>query len=297
MKKYDVVALGDVNMDYVVAHDLTFPFSSLVQNGLIHWEEIVEIPGGSGLNFCFFAVEAGYSCLMLGKTGIDSAGVSVTQWLKKQRIEIPLNWSSNLPTGKALIMRDSADIRLLINNKNNANNELSTVDIDAAQKSISDCRVLYISGYCIKDSEAMRYQATLQAMATAKVALNAPTIVFDVVPHRIYEKISFEQFRGCTRDVDILISEVATMRRFLGLGNKLEKIDVAMAITTVEVLSAYYPRLILRFGQSGCDDEILSDKQTCRILHRETGHNDATDKRGFGDKLTLCALRDFYHVL
>jgi sugar/nucleoside kinase (ribokinase family) len=297
MKNYDVVALGDVNMDYVVAHDLPFPLSSLVQNGLIHWEEIDEKPGGSGLNFCVFATEAGYHSLMLGKTGQDMAGTSITQWLKAQGVAIPLGWTSDLPTGKALIMRDSANIRLVINNKNNANHALSPADIQAAQRAISGCRVLYISGYCIKEPAARRYQATLQAMATAKAAPHAPMVVFDVVPHRIYEKFSFEQFRDCTRHVDILISEVATMRRFLGLGNKLENIDGIMANDTAERLKVFYPRLMLRFGPSGCDEEILVDQQTGRHLHHETGHNQVADKRGFGDRLTLSALRDFYHVL
>jgi sugar/nucleoside kinase (ribokinase family) len=297
MSKYDVVVLGDVNMDYVVAQKLSFPLSSLVKNGLIYWEEIDEKPGGSGLNFCVFATKAGYRSLMLGKTGNDTAGKFIMHWLKSQGVTIPRGWISELPTGKALIVRDSAGIRLLINNKKNANHTLSTADIEAFQKEITSCRVLYISGYCINEPQAARYQASIQAMAYAKATPQPPTVVFDLVPHFIYEKFSFEQLRACIRHVDILISEVATMRRFLGLGNKKEKTDEAMARDIAERIRAFYPRLMLRFGPSGCDNEVLVDQQTGSFLSRETGHSKADDTRGFGDRLALSALRDFFHVL
>lgn len=297
MRSYDIVVLGDVNMDYVVARNLSFPLSSLVQNGLIYWEEINEMPGGSGLNFCAFASEAGYRCLMLGKTGEDTAGVAITKWLKARKIAIPRHWTSTDPTGKALIMRDSMDIRLLINNKHNANHTLSVGDIEENKMALSSCRVVYVSGYCISEPQTVRHQAALQAMAHAKAGGHPPTGVLDLVPHQIYEKFTFEQFRACTQHVDILISEVATMRRFLGLGSKTETIDEAMAKDTAERISQYYPRVVLRYGPSGCDEEILIDRGTGSFVRQETGHNQAADKRGYGDRLALSALTDFFRVL
>jgi len=294
---YDIVALGDVNLDLVVSHNLPFPFSSLTENGVIYWEEVDEIPGGSGLNFCVFAEEAGYQSLLLSKAGEDAAGVIITKWLKQKKIALPPNWIAPCPTGKALIMRDSSDIRLLINNKHNANHMLDMKDIDENRDALAACRVLYISGYAISDPQTLRYKAALQAMEYARSSPTHPVVVLDVVPHRIYDKFTFSQFRELTQNVDIFISEVATMRRFLGLGIKSETIDDNMAMDTAEHISQLYKRIVLRFGLSGCDKQILIDNNTGQFSCNETGHNIAKDKRGFGDRLALNSLRDFFKVL
>jgi len=296
MTRYDVVVLGDVNMDYVV-HNLPFRLSDLVDNGLVDWEEIDELPGGSGLNFCTFAAAAGYSCLLLGKAGNDSDGLAITTWLRARDIAIPRQWTTTAPTGKAFILRDSAGIRLIINNRHNANHSLSAVDVEEYSAALASCRVLNISGYCISSPRTARYHAALRAMALARSCPRPAVVVFDVVPHRIYEQMTFEQFRECTRHVDILISEVATMRRFLSLGSRSEAIDEPMARDTAERMSAYYSRFALRYGSSGCDLEILTDVNGGRFAHHATGHDQAHDKRGYGDRLALSALRDFFHVL
>jgi sugar/nucleoside kinase (ribokinase family) len=296
--KYDFVTIGDVNLDYIVASNLPFPFNTLVENGIIYWEEIVEVPGGSGLNFCVFAGELGYSSLLLSNVGEDIAGSVITKWLKEKAVTLPLDWMVKSPTGKALIMRDSSDIRLLVNNKQNANHMLDLDSIEKNKDSIQSCKVLYVSGYALSEPQMPRFKATLRAMEYAKLLSSSPPIVvFDVVPHRIYEKFSFSDFQDHTQHVDILISEVATMRRFLGLGSKTEIIDVDMAKDSAQRISHIYDRMILRFGNSGCDKQILLDQRNGNFLYEETGHRIASDKRGFGDRLTLGALRDFFKVL
>jgi sugar/nucleoside kinase (ribokinase family) len=297
MTDYDIVALGDINMDYVVAGNLAFPFSSILTNGLIYWEEIDEVPGGSGLNFCSFAAEAGYRCLLLGRVGNDSAGEAIARWLTKRHVEFPQHWGTPTATGRALILRDSDGIRLIINNRNNANHALNAADIERNLPASSSSRVLYVSGYCLSDPQTARYNAAIHAMAHVRSGPRPPTIVFDVAPHRIYERLSFEEFRECTRHVDILISEVATMRRFLGVGSSAEKIDLAMAQDTAERMTTDYSRVVMRYGPSGCDEEILIDKNAGRFLHQATSHDQVGDKRGYGDRLALCALRDFFQVL
>jgi hypothetical protein len=70
-----------------------------------------------------------------------------------------------------------------------------------------------------------------------------------------------------------------------------------MAKDSVGQIIQFYDRLILRFGRSGCDNQILVNKLSGSFSCEETGHRLAPDKRGFGDKLTLIALRDFFKVL
>jgi sugar/nucleoside kinase (ribokinase family) len=299
---YDFVGLGDVNIDYVVKKNLPFKFSSLLNNGAIWWEDIDDIPGGSALNICAIANKEGYRSLLLSKVGNDTAGITITNWLKEINVATSFPWVVNRPTGKAIIIRDDGDIRLLINNKQNANDWLSTDDIENHKNDITSCRVLYISGYCISLEDAPRFQAVLLAMEYARSAkeidlTESPAVVFDVVPHRIYEKYTFEEFLKYTRNVDILISEVATMRRFLGRGSKSEVIDYKMAEETIKEIGQYFNRLVLRYGPSGCDEQLLWDQTTDDFCHNETGHHLAEDKRGFGDLLTIRCLRDFFKVL
>jgi len=297
MGRYDLVVLGDVNMDYVVARSLSFPLSSVRENGLIYWEDIEEVPGGSGLNLCAFAAGAGHECLMLGKVGNDAAGAVITAWLTARGVGRPARWTDASPTGKALIMRDSAGVRLIINNRVNANHSLSVPDVEENAPALASCQVLYVSGYCVMDPGAARHDAALRAMTLARSGDQPPAIVFDVVPHRIHETVSFDRFRENTRNVDILISEVATMRRFLGLGSAGENIDAAMALQTAELVAGFYPRAALRYGPSGCDHEVLMDTGAGLLVQHATGHRQVSDKRGYGDRLALSALQEFFHVL
>lgn len=297
MPGYDLVVLGDVNMDYLVRASLPFPFSSVRENGLICWEEIDEVPGGTGLNFCAFAAEDGYRGLIIGKVGSDPAGMAITGWLTARGVDVPERWTNARPTGKAIIMRDSSGVRMVINNSFNANHALTVADIDAHLAALQTCRMVYVSGYNISDPGSARQDATLRAMALAQAGAGSPAVVLDVVPHRIYEKLSFAQFREMTRQVDILISEIATMRRFLGLGSSSELIDDALAKDTAEQVAAHYPRAALRYGPSGCDHEILIDAEAGAFVQHATGHHEIADKRGYGDRLALAALRTFFHVL
>jgi sugar/nucleoside kinase (ribokinase family) len=299
MRAPEIVILGDINLDWSATGLLPFPFTGLRENGVIVWMPIAELPGGSGLNFAAFSQQAGYQPLLLGRVGDDIAGRFLVSWLAEKGIASAVSVDPSARTGKAMIVRDGSDIRLLVNNSENANALLSQMDVEAHREALTHCTVLYISGYCLQDRAADRFGATLRAMELASQAEvpEPPVIVFDVVPHRIYDMYSFEEFKGFTEKVDILVSEVATMRRFLDLGSRDERIDQRIAMGTVELLKPHYRRFILRYGPSGCDEQILWDGNSGDLRHEETYHREAKDKRGFGDLLVIRALRDFFAVL
>lgn len=299
MRKVDIAVFGDINVDSVATVNLPFRFADLVDNGVITWLPLVDVPGGSGLNFARFAREAGYSALLVGRVGDDLAGRLVSEWLASSGILAAVSVSARSATGRALIARDQRDVRLLVNNDVSANADLSPSDIEGHWDDIAGSGMIYISGYCLMDREVCRYKATrdLLARLADRGPGSRPRIVFDVVPHRIYETMGFEEFAEITRGVDILISEVATMRRFLGLGSRAETVDTACAGETLAALKRRYPRSILRYGPSGCDEELLWDGTTGRSCQRETGHARAGDRRGFGDRLTLDALSGFFRLL
>ena len=86
------------------------------------------------------------------------------------------------------------------------------------------------------------------------------------------------------------------MRRFLEMGEPVEQVSRAMAEQTAERLSEFYGRFILRYGPSGCDEQVIWDAQSNDLTWQETGHSKAADKRGYGDRLALAALKEVFKI-
>jgi sugar/nucleoside kinase (ribokinase family) len=292
MDNYDFIVLGDVNLDWACVGNLSYPFASLITNGVIEWRDIEELPGGSGLIFARFASEMGFHTLLLGKIGADPAGSFIADWLQENRLAEGLSYAA-ASTGKAFISRDQHDIRFLVNNTPNANRELTVEDVEKFSDQIAHACLLYISGYCFMDPTAPRTQAALRAIEIARTAGHAK-IVLDVVPHQIYKIYDFTQFKKLTAGVDILVSETSTLRRFLNLGDRSETITAALSQETVRAMKEYYPGLILRYGPSGCDTQLIWNG--VEQIFEETGHALAFDKRGFGDRLTIESLETKFGI-
>lgn len=292
MANYDIVVMGDINLDWVCRGDLAYTFASLASNGVIEWREIDELPGGSGLNFANFARRDGYRTFLIGKLGQDPAGDFLGRWLEANQLAEGV-CTSTLRTGKAFIARDKNDVRFLVNNKPNSNGDLSIEDVNQFADIISRAQVLYISGYCVMNPKDPRTRATRRALEVARRG-GQTRIIFDVVPHQIYNIYSFDEFKELLGRVDILISEVATVRRFLGLGDKHETITKSMVEEALRLLKDHYPAAILRFGPSGCDYQAICDGE--QVVFEETGHAQAQDKRGHGDRMALRAFRSTFGI-
>lgn len=295
LASHNIVVMGDINLDWHTRKLLPFSFSEMVANGVIVWDQIDELPGGSGLNFARFARQLGYTPLLLAKIGNDSAGHYLYKWLQNHQLEQGIVVDTLLQTGKAFITRDTNDIRMLINNTPNANQALSVADVNQYAETIRHCKVLYVSGYCVMSPNAPRTEATLWALQLAREGGQAK-LVFDVVPHQFYKIYPFSEFQRITRNVDILISEVATMRRYLNLGDYLETVTSSMAEETAELLSQYFDRFILRFGPSGCDEQVVWEAADKRLLWEKIEHAEAQDKRGFGDLAALKTLQSVFGI-
>lgn len=290
---YDMIVMGDVNLDWNGSHLLPFPFSDLITNGVIEWMPLDELPGGSGLNFAKFAQDFGYRPFLLGKIGDDPSGRFMYEWLQQHDLATGVSMDNRFSTGKAFIVRDQNDVRFLVNNTPNANRELLVEDVERFAGILKTSKFLYISGYCFMDPEAPRSKSTHRAMEIAREE-GQSQIVFDIVPHQFHKIYQFNEFRKLTREVDVLISEVATVRRLLQLGDPKEIVTRAMVEDAVEHFSKFYKYLILRYGASGCDEQIIWDGQNGKYLWQETEHSTVQDKRGYGDKLTLQALREIF---
>lgn len=292
---YDFAVLGDINVDVVVREGLPFNFGDLLENGVVTWRPIDDQPGGTGLNFAESAVKRGASVFLVGKVGADSAGTFLKRWLQSKGIANGVSVGRAAPTGRAIIVRDNKDVRLLVDNAPNANQDLSEEEVRSCGIALDQAKFAYVSGYAIRQRDAESHAAAVAFMQLA--AAGGATLIFDVVPHRIYETYSFKEFRELTKDVGILISEVATMRRFLGVGRREESITRALAEETVHTLreSKAFKAFVLRYGPSGCDEQIIWDGK--QLTHETLGHAQAGNsdsKRGFGDRASIDTLIKYF---
>lgn len=157
---YDLVVLGDINLDTCVKDLTKIRFRELVSNGVVQWEEIVENPGGTGLNFARYAADYGYTPFLLGKVGSDQAGKFLMDWIKRKGIGCGVATDMKAQTGHAVIIRDADNIRLLVDNAPNANQVLHLEDVSKYEAQIRAADIAYISGYSIRqrDSPLPGYQ-------------------------------------------------------------------------------------------------------------------------------------------
>ena len=289
---YDFVVLGDICLDWSSDY-LSFPFNALHERqNRSEWTSIEESPGGSGLRFAYCAQEAGYSAFLIGKLGSDSAGRSILEWLEHRKIENGITVTQGAKTGRVFMTYDKEGTRLLIANHSNANGELSVSEIEQYKKIISNSEALFVSGHCFREPYSSRVEATLTAMEIAYQ--NNSCIIFDLVPHEFYKIYpDFSQFRQLTEHVSILISEVPTIRRILGLGNPKEEISRSIVEETASALKPLYSGFILRYGLYNLSTQLVWDTQKPAPVFQEF---DVPKKgrSGFGEKVALQTLSDVF---
>lgn len=294
MKTFDITVFGDINLDSHTAANLDFAWTDLDQNGRTVLAEVRDEPGGSGLNFARFAMQGGRKVNLVGVVGDDYAGRSIIESLRGEGMDNQVRVAAGLSTGRCLIARDSSDIRLLINTALNANHDLGMDDLEQAAEALRDSRVVYVSGFCVRNRTDRRSRTCIRLMQMIAELPSPPVLVFDVVPHRIYETYPVDEFLEITRHAGLLVSEVATLRRFFGLGDRHEKVGLEEVEATLEAASRHFPRLVLRYGPSGCDEELLWDGTRGLRRHCHTGHDACLDKRGFGDRLMVRHMAEFF---
>lgn len=291
-KTPDIVILGDLNLDWACT---TLPFSFTdMQSNYQSWAAINEVPGGTALLAAKFAAEFEFTPLLIGKVGKDHAGSIINAELKTLNIQSAIYVHETTSTGKTFIVWDSPpnSVRLLIVDSPNANQELTIKEIEENALQIADSKFLFISGYCFLNKQSPRFNATLKAIEIANSS-NKTKVVFDIVPHKIYERYSRKEYFNLLKGVDVVVSEVATIRRFLNIGNKNESLDKTKVNETIINLKEYFDNFILRYGFTGSGKQVLVKNDN--IFWEDTGFSQAKDTRGFSDRLTIKALKEYFN--
>ena len=157
MKKYDVVALGELLVDFT-------------QNGRSdQGNPLFEAcPGGAPANVLAMLRKLGKSCAFLGKVGRDSFGDMLENTLKDVGIDTRgLLRSGTIPTTLALVHTfPNGDRDFSFYRKPGADIELSAEELDG--ELLGSCRVFHFGSLSLTDEPCRT--ATIRAIAAAKAS-------------------------------------------------------------------------------------------------------------------------------
>lgn len=296
LKRNKILILGDVVVDTIVKGKIPNTFKD-ISGGIIIENEILHIPGGSGLLFAEFLHNYNYDYLLYAKLGKDFAGRQIINYINARNLNCHIIEHDSDSTGESLIIRDGDDCRLLITSKDSSNKNFTLEDVEYIEEYFCDVDVLYISGHFLKEKDSIRFKSVLSLLQ--KIKDKNKIAILDIVPHTIYTEFCFDEYYDIIKSVDIIFSDVSTIRRFLNIGNKGELITDDIALETGKELQQYFKKFVLRYGVNSIDSELISSPCYCEDIFIKKISLDiinSHEKRGFGDFLCVLALKEYFEI-
>jgi sugar/nucleoside kinase (ribokinase family) len=140
MRKYDVLAIGDINLDII-----TNPMENFtLDEGEFLVENMKLNPGGNAANFVLAAANLGLKNRFIGCLGFDPLGKMLFDTLKEKKIDCHIKTFTNIGTGITFVLTHKDSKRQLIG-FGGANIELSQECIDL--KMVKEVDYLFRGGY------------------------------------------------------------------------------------------------------------------------------------------------------
>lgn len=288
-------AIGDIMLDVVTSLE----FSDLAEVcDLKRVQSKIELlPGGTGTMFALAAVKEGFETTRLvGKVGADPkcedyADITaqlVLNQLKQLKIDVNVALDHRNPTGVAMITYLSTGERLLVS-ESGANSSFSMADITPSmEESVTGSDILFVSGYSLLNET--KAQAIFHLMQKARDC--GRMVVLDVVPHSIYKVVDKPTFLRLTTPVNVIASEVNTMKHLFFHGtDRLPESSISVR-TVADRLLNLYDAVIL---QPDFTYQFLIDKQGV-IEEVATGSEKLPpiQHRGYADRITARLLLRHY---
>jgi sugar/nucleoside kinase (ribokinase family) len=285
-RKTIVTVFGDLNYELVTDLD-TGTFVDIRRDTLIY-RPIGMSVGGTAANFALASLDHFSHVQVIGRVGADILGQMVMDRLARAGIQTHCVVDAGAPTGLGIYLRDCSSshykgVRLLIQQADSANHNLEPKDIDRNADVLRRSDLVVLDGYCFLKQP--RRDASFRAMETAHS--RAIQVAVDVVPHDAYELYEFNFLKSIAELATILICEVRTIRRFIGLDAPEQILDLGLALETAQLLRSEFTdkTFILRFGIGNIDQSLLCSPGR-EPQHSFTGYDRSNAARGFGDWLT-----------
>ncbi len=290
-----ICIVGDISLDIVTNLDNFEKFDLQNIGKFKHISNsIFMLPGGTGSILALAAIDEGFENVwLIGKLGADPshpelpdiAGQFVSRSLQKARVKTTTELDPSSHTGVVMITYLPNDHRIMVVDKG-ANANFTRQDISQKIECIvAESNILFVSGYALLKSE--RAQAVHCLMQIARQ--NNRLVVLDVVPHELHTLIDTTTFCNLTEHVNVIVSEVNTIKRifFSGNENKPES-DLSTELVAKRLLQRYNA-VILRPDNNY---QYLIDRDGI-IEKGNTGYIsiDSSLRRGYSERLAVRLLR------
>lgn len=207
--------IGDLMLD-VVTHIPGLSLGSIKDpKGLTTPQQISTYAGGTGVHLAVEGVKQGFAPVaVIGKIGMINGKPDITARLiieELNALPLQLHLAEDLqsPTGTAMITFLAGNERLLVYSRG-ANGSFCVQDItEAMYTTVSSSDIVFVSGYTLLVPDQAK--AIVQLLEAARK--RGKLTVLDVVPHKIDEFLSLEQFLNIAQHIDVLVSETGTLKR------------------------------------------------------------------------------------
>lgn len=282
-----ICIIGDLTLD-TVTHLTHVDLPSLDTS--IYERTSIELSfGGTAVNPAIAASHLGFSSVsLIGKIGVDPvakepdlAGKSFIDYLTNHNVHLFLKEDAEFKTGQTVIMYFSGDKRILVADRA-ANGSFTLQDVTPDLLNVvATCDILFVSGYWLMNPEQAKATAALMEHA----ARNGALVVFDVVPHKIYQILEFSEFIKYTKDAHVLVSETNTMIRVFQDTSRFDAQRQVKDIAETILQNYHYDTVI--FMPSNDVQHVYNRKGL--ISTEKTGYSQSQpiQKRGYIDRSTI----------
>jgi sugar/nucleoside kinase (ribokinase family) len=283
--------MGDLNVELTTTLDASF---ASLDRDCLTYRAVKTCVGGTAANLALAAKNFFGSVNVIGRVGADPFGELIVNGFAEQNVHFLCSPLDDKSTGLALYVRDATTanamgVRLLVIDRG-ANPFIDVDEIEKHIEAIQTSDVFFVDGYCFLQQP--RRQAAERAVQMAHDA--RVLVAFDLVPHDAHRFFSFDEVRPWLDQVDVIITEVRTIRRLMGLVSEDEVHDPELVRDTLELLKAeFYQKYIqLRFGVGNIEETLHSRPGRMPEL-RVNHYIDTPEPRGFGDRLSASEIAEY----
>ncbi len=287
--RHIVIAIGEVNLD--ISFVIEEPFTALTADRTIYAPVQYSVGGTSG-NFALAAINHFAHVKVLTRLGDDAIARYLIERLNLAGVDCcsvvdHTRTTRTVVRARGVDLSSGADARLMVVDPDSPAYWLEAADVDRVAWWFETAHLLMVDTYSMLAESSQ--SAAMHAMSIAKEAGCA--VVVDVVPHKIYQLKSLSDVQLFTRQASILIFELKTLQRLLGIETEKSVLDFKDALCTIVAARDAFPctHFLLRYGL-GHNDETLIDIGAMDIYSKSTGFSVSQDKDRFGDRLAAAEL-------
>lgn len=288
-----VTVIGDVRID-VLSALRSRRFTQLTQD---HHEpaQVATIVGGTAMSFARAAAAHFAEVRVIAAIGDDQWSDTIWAAASELGVRACFEEKRAVANGLVLMVRDAptpdnpSGVRLLVAQEPSPYDHLDVDLVRRRQDLIATSDALVIDGYALlNDGSAAAVDLATQIAVEAGIPVS-----FDLVPHKIDERLPAWRIDPFLRRASLSIAEAPTLARLLGLPPP-EAPSLAYAASLAERLPGTHERpahtRFIRFGY-GMMEETVAIAAGHPSVHYHTGYARQADGSGYGYRVAAAELK------